>query len=127
MIVVDASAAVLGLLNVGDARQTMRSEALATPHLADTEVARTMRAHVRRQSMASEAARAALSTWAALGIRRFGVTSLLGRMWELRDTVSAYDAAYVALAETLQVPLLTADARLASAKGPSCPFLVVRS
>lgn len=127
MIVVDAPAAVLGLLSSGDARQSLRSEALATPHLADTEVAHTLRAHVRRQSMTPEQARAVLSTWAALGIRRFGVTGLLGRMWELRDAVSAYDAAYVALAETLQVPLLTADARLASANGPRCPFLVVRS
>lgn len=52
---------------------------------------------------------------------------MLDRIWELRDNLSAYDATYVAVAEALDAPLLTADARLARAPGPTCPVTVVRS
>jgi predicted nucleic acid-binding protein len=52
---------------------------------------------------------------------------MLDRIWELRDDLSAYDATYVAVAEAFDAPLLTADARLARAPGPTCPVTVVRS
>ena len=57
---------------------------------------------------------------------RVGVGGLLGRIWELRDNVSAYDATYVAVAEALEAPLVTADGRLARAPGPRCTVVVVR-
>jgi predicted nucleic acid-binding protein len=58
---------------------------------------------------------------------RVTVVGLLERIWELRENLSAYDATYVTVAETLETPLLTADARLARAPGPTCPITVVRS
>jgi len=68
-----------------------------------------------------------LDAWARLGISRVPVHGMLARMWELRENVSGYDAGYVAVAEALDTPLLTADARLAAASGPRCPMVVVRS
>jgi predicted nucleic acid-binding protein len=126
MIVVDASAAVLGLLNDGDARGSLASEALAVPHLADSEVADALRSQVLRRTATAGEARAALDRWARLGIRRFTVVGLLGRVWALRENLTAYDATYVALAESIGCELLTADRRLASAPGPECPIVVVR-
>ena len=61
------------------------------------------------------------------GVSGETTVGLLERLWSLRETVSAYDASYVAVAEALDVPLLTADARLARAPGPTCPITVVRS
>lgn len=58
-------------------------------------------------------------------MRRYAVHSLLDRVWELRDNLSAYDASYVALAEMLNCALLTADARLSRAPGTRCPITVV--
>jgi predicted nucleic acid-binding protein len=126
VIVVDASVAVLGLLNDGDARRTLASEAVAVPHLADCEVAHALSAQVLRGRVDAGAAGAALAAWARLGMRRFPVVGLLPRVWELRESLSAYDAAYVALAEALRCALVTADARLAQAPGPACSITVVR-
>lgn len=126
MIVVDASAAVLGLLNDGDARRSLASEVVAVPHLADSEVANALRSQVLRGTAREPEARDALDRWARLGVRRFAVVGLLGRVWELRDNLTAYDATYVALAETIGCELLTADRRLAGAPGPVCPIVVAR-
>lgn len=126
MMVVDASAAVLGLLNDGDARRSLASEAVAVPHLVDSEVANALRAQVLRRTVGEEDARTALDRWARLGIRRMPVVGLLARVWELRENLTAYDATYVALAEAIGCELLTADRRLASAPGPLCRIVVVR-
>ena len=126
MIVVDASVVVLGLLNDGDARAKLRDEAVVCPHLADSEVAQALRAQVLRGEVEAAAATHAIDTWARLGIERVGVEGLLGRIWELRDNVSAYDATYVAVAEAFEAPLVTADGRLARAPGPRCTVMVVR-
>ena len=126
MIVVDASAAVLGLLNDGDARRSLASEAIAAPHLVDSEVASGLRSQVLRGTVSDDAARAALDRWSRLGIRRFAVAGLLTRVWNLRENLTAYDATYVALAESIGCELLTADRRLAAAPGPTCPMVVVR-
>ncbi|HVM02408.1 MAG TPA: type II toxin-antitoxin system VapC family toxin [Acidimicrobiales bacterium] len=125
MIVVDASAAVLGLLSDGDARRVLASEPVAVPHLADSEVVHALRSQVLRGTATDGEARGALERWARLGLRRFPVVGLLGRMWDLRGNLSAYDATYVALAETIGCDLLTADRRLAAAPGPRCPIVVL--
>jgi predicted nucleic acid-binding protein len=126
VIVIDASAAVLGLLNDGDARATLREGAIVCPHLADSEVANALRAQVLRGEVTAADATRAIDTWKRLGIERVGVAGLLARIWELRDNLSAYDATYVAVAEALEAPLVTADARLARAPGPRCTVTVVR-
>ncbi len=126
MIVVDASAAVLGLLSDGDARRSLGAGSVAIPHLADSEVANALRGQVLRGAVGAGEARHALDRWSRLGLRRYAVVGLLPRIWELRETLTAYDATYVALAEALGCELVTADARLARAPGPSCPITVLR-
>ncbi|HUQ39764.1 MAG TPA: type II toxin-antitoxin system VapC family toxin [Acidimicrobiales bacterium] len=127
MIVVDASAVVLGLLNDGAARRSLATDALAVPHLADAEVPHALRAQVLRRTITEPQARAALDRWARLGIRRFASVGLLDRVWELRDNLTAYDATYIALAEAIGCEVMTTDARLAAAPGPTCPIVVVRT
>ena len=127
MIVVDASAAVLGLLNDGDARSYLADEPFACPHLVDSELVHALRARVSRGEVSAPDAGRAVAAWARLGMYRVPIVGLLERIWELRENLSGYDATYVAVAETLDAPLLTADARLARAPGPRCPITVVRS
>ena len=126
MIVFDASAAVLALFNDGDARRALAAEAVAVPHLADSEVVHAVRAQVLRGTVAPDIAVVALDRWSQLGLRRFPAVGLMSRIWQLRDNLSAYDATYVALAEALGCELVTADARLARAPGPTCAVTVVR-
>jgi predicted nucleic acid-binding protein len=126
VIVLDASAAVLGLLSDGDARRALALQRVAIPHLADSEVAHALRAQALRGNVSPDVAGTVLASWARLGLRRFGAAGLLDRVWELRDNLSAYDATYVALAEALSCELVTADARIAQAPGPRCPITVVR-
>lgn len=126
MIALDASAAVLALLNDGETRQQVARETIAIPHLGDSELAHALRGQVRRGRLEEHQARAALSRWARLGVLRFPAVGLLARVWELRDNLSACDATYVALAEALGCALVTADARLAQAPGPTCAITVVR-
>ena len=126
MIVLDASAAVLGLLNDGEGRRALIHEDVAIPYLADSEVAHALRAQERRGDLDGDRALAALAVWARLGLRRFGASASLGRVWELRENLTAYDATYIALAEMLGCNLITADARLARAPGPLCPITTIR-
>lgn len=125
MIVVDASAALSALLNAGPARRAVADQQLHAPHLIDTDVASGLRRTVRAQRLSAGTGWAALDTFRRLGMTRYPGSSLLPRIWELRDTLSAYDACYVALAELLGCDLLTADARLARAPGVRCPVTVV--
>lgn len=125
MIVVDASAAVAALLNDGPARHAVAGEQLHVPHLIDPEVANVLRRKVASGEVASDAGRNALDAWRRMGMIRYPVVGLLPRMWALRDNLSAYDAACVALAEELDRPLLTADARVAGAHGVRCSVTVV--
>lgn len=127
MIVIDAPAIVLGLMHDGDARQALAGDDLAVPHLADAEVAQALRAQARRRRLSSADAGRALDRWARLGVRREATTGLLGRVWQLRDNLSAYDACYAALAEALDCALVTTDARLAGAPGPRCPVMLLKS
>ena len=126
MIVIDASAAVMGLLNDGEARAMLARESIVCPHLADSEVVHALRSQVLRGAIDDRVARAAIDVWARLGLRRLGVAGLLDRIWDLRTNLSGYDASYVAVAEAIEAPLVTADARLARAPGPRCSITVVR-
>jgi predicted nucleic acid-binding protein len=126
MIVLDASAAVLALLNDGDARRSLAVETVAVPHLADSEIAHALRAQVVRGNVNASQAGTALDRWTRLGLSRYPAHGLLARIWQLRESLTAYDATYVALAEALACPLVTADARLARAPGPVCAMTVVR-
>jgi predicted nucleic acid-binding protein len=80
---------------------------------------------VRDARVDPDAGRDALSRWSRLEVHRYPAGGLLARIWALRDGVSAYDAAYVALAEALGCPLLTADSRLAAAPALRCEVQVV--
>jgi predicted nucleic acid-binding protein len=125
VIVVDSSAALTGMLNDGPARRSLATERLHVPHLIDSEVANALRRRVRAGGISEPAGWAALGTWRRLGATRYAIHTLLDRIWQLRDNLSAYDASYVALAETLGCSLLTADARLTRAPGLRCPVTVV--
>jgi predicted nucleic acid-binding protein len=125
VIVVDASAAVSALLNAGPARQVLADEQLHVPHLIDPEIANALRRGVAASRLEPHDAWDALECWGRLGMSRYGVSGLLGRIWELRGHLSAYDASYVALAESLGCALLTADTRLGRAPGLRCPVTVV--
>lgn len=85
-----------------------------------------MRAQVLRERIGVDEAWALLDRWRRLGLRRHPAAGLLPRVWSLRENLSAYDATYVALAETLSCPLLTADARIATSPGVRCPVIIVR-
>ena len=125
MIVVDASAALSALLSPGPARRALASEQLHAPHLIDSEVATALRRGVGAKRLDAAAGWTALDAFRRLGMTRYPVFSLLHRVWELRENLSAYDASYVALAELLDCNLLTADARLTRAPGVRCPITVV--
>ena len=125
MIVVDASAALAGLLNDGPARHALAVGQLHAPHLVDAEVASGLRRRVAAHELDATAGWTTLDTWRRLGLTRYPIFGLLDRVWELRDNLSAYDATYVALAERLGCSLLTADARLSRAPRLQCPITIV--
>ena len=122
MIVLDASAAVEWLLRTPagarvEARIFSGPAALHAPHVIDVEVVQTLRRQVRARVVTPERAEEALEDLSALALARHSHEECLWRMWELRDNLTAYDAAYVALAETLGFPLVTCDNKAASAPG----------
>jgi predicted nucleic acid-binding protein len=122
MIVIDASAMIEVLLVTPAAmaveeRLFSPEETLHAPHLLDLEVAQVLRRYCASGEMSAERAEEALADLTILGVNRYPHDLFLSRVWELRHNVTAYDAAYVALAEELSAPLLTRDRRLASAPG----------
>jgi predicted nucleic acid-binding protein len=117
VIVVDASVLMEALVGPGASIPRLRSQALTAPHVIDAEVAHTLRRFVMNGTLAETTAAAALRELTELGLDRHAHTPLLPRVWELRHTVTAYGAMYVALAERLDAPLVTCDARLAGAPG----------
>jgi predicted nucleic acid-binding protein len=122
VIVVDASAALELLLRTKraariEARLLAPGETLHAPHLLDVEVAQVVRRYWRSGEIDADRGRQALSDLLDLPIARYPHDVLLRRVWELRQNVTAYDAAYLALAEALGARLLTCDARLAAAPG----------
>jgi predicted nucleic acid-binding protein len=129
MIVVDASvlAPALGDDGVdGDlARSSLGSGPLFAPELIDLEVASVWRRASRGGRLEGRRAEHALADLASFPLVRAPHAPLLDRIWELRENATPYDAAYIALAEALRAPLLTADARLADTPGARCKFEVV--
>ena len=120
MIVVDASAMLEVLLGTGtgarvEDRLLSRGESLHAPHLLDVEVAQVLRRYAAKGELEPERGREALMDLVDFPIHRYLHDVLLPRIWELRHNVTAYDAAYLALAEALAAPLVTCDARLGSA------------
>jgi predicted nucleic acid-binding protein len=129
VIVVDASVVVTALADDGTdgdlCRGRLAGQNLAAPHLMDIEVGSVLRQLVRNGDVPERRAHLALTDLADLPVERAASLPLLPRCWELRDNLTIYDAAYVALAEILDVTLLTADRRLARATGARCPIDVV--
>ena len=130
MIVLDASAVIEYLLGTarGDAvrdRIAERGQSLHAPHLLDVEVAHVLRRYALAGDLLHERGREALRDLVELDIRRYPHDVLLSRVWELRANVTASDAVYLALAEVLDAPLVTADRRLASASGHGAVVLVI--
>ena len=130
MIVLDASAAVELILQTSRAERIAAraldpSERLHAPHLIDVEVLQVMRRLVQAKEITAARAGIALTDFEQLVIERHGHRSLSHRVWELRASLSAYDAVYVALAEALVAPMLTCDDKLARAHGHSAQIEVV--
>lgn len=100
-------------------------ETLHVPHLVDLEVAQVLRRYVQRGEMTAERGRQSLELLAQFPMRRHGHEALIPRVWLLRQSLTAYDAAYVALAEGLRATLLTRDARLANAPGHTATIELV--
>ena len=125
MVVIDASVLVDALLVAGPARSRLASDNLQAPELIDAELLSVLRRLVLTGKLQEGHALQALGTANQLGLRRHPSRSLWPRAWELHTNLSSYDALYVALAEQLNAPLLTADARLARAPGLRCPVEVL--
>jgi predicted nucleic acid-binding protein len=125
LAVVDAS--VLTVFYVSDdarrvdvSTRLASGDALFAPAHVDVEVASALRGLARASEAVAAVGRGALAHLGKLPIRRMPIAPMLERIWQLRANVTAYDAAYVALAERLDCILITCDAKLATATGPRC-------
>ncbi|HEV3510516.1 MAG TPA: type II toxin-antitoxin system VapC family toxin [Candidatus Sulfotelmatobacter sp.] len=122
MIVLDASAAIDWLLQspagqLIERRIYSRGETLHAPHLIDVEIAQVLRRLAREATISDRRADAAIHDLIRLRIVRYPHVVLLPSIWRHRHNLSAYDAAYLALAEQLGAALITRDARLANTSG----------
>ena len=124
MIVVDASVLAVALGDDGPdgvgARAALGGQSLTAPELVDLEVLSVWRRQVAGGAMTKARAKLAVQDLTVMPVRRVGHRVLMQRCWELRNAVTVYDAAYVALAEVLGISLLTADARLSRVPGLRC-------
>jgi predicted nucleic acid-binding protein len=127
LIVVDASALVDALVGPtpSAAARIAREPVLHGPHLLPLEVASALRKLVTERHLSERGGRQALDKLARLPLRLHPHVQLLPRIWELRSNLTVYDAVYAALAETLSLPLVTADARLSRAPRLRCIVEVV--
>lgn len=130
MIVLDASVVLELVLRTVRGRQLLPrildpAESLVAPHLIDVEVIQVLRRYVLANQMGSDRAAAALEDFLDLPIQRYPHAPFSRRIWEMRNNITAYDAAYVSLAEALCAPLITLDGRLAEAPGHSAKIELV--
>jgi predicted nucleic acid-binding protein len=125
VIVIDASAAIEWVLQTPKGaeiearifRKRAESPRLHAPHLLDVEVAQVLRRHMAKGLVSEARGQTALDDFLQIPLLRYPHDVLLPRVWELRKNLTAYDAVYVALAEALEMPLVTCDANLARAPG----------
>ncbi|MDO5535688.1 MAG: type II toxin-antitoxin system VapC family toxin [Propionibacteriaceae bacterium] len=124
MLVVDASVLAVALLDDGQhggaLRARLRGEDLIAPGVIDLEVLSVWRRLVRGGEVEERRVGQAIDDLNALPMQRVDHRSLIARCWDLRENLTTYDAAYVAVAEALDAPLLTGDRRLAHAPGLAC-------
>jgi predicted nucleic acid-binding protein len=129
VIVVDASVLARVLIDDGAdgrrARARLRGERLIAPFVLDIEVISAVRKIARLRTFDERRLDQSLADLMASPVRRVPHAPLLPRIWALRHNLTPYDAAYVALAEALGAPLLTADRRLAGAPGIECEIELI--
>lgn len=125
-LVIDAALVVAALQGSGAtgawAEAMLLEDGLAAPHLMPVEVTDVLRRSAAAGRLSTDRAGLAHADLLRLSVELFPFEPLGQRVWELRDNVTAYDAWYVALAESLQAPLATLDLRLTRAAGPTCAF-----
>lgn len=123
----DSSALVAMLVDAGPTgdwvASTAAGAALTAPELALFETANILRRHQLSRTLAPVEATLSHQDLLALPLHLWPYPPLAERAWELRDTMTTYDAAYVALAELLDAPVVTLDQRLQRTSGPRCPIL----
>lgn len=130
MIVVDASTLLELFLRTStgialEDRLFRKGQTLHAPALIDLEVCQVLRRYASRGDITAERGREAVELLRRFPMTRYSHDPLLDRIWELRENLTAYDAAYVALAEGLHASLITCDARLAGAPGMRVPVELV--
>lgn len=125
-VVVDASVIVAALVDDGSdgewAASELANEDLVAPHLMPVEVANVLRRAVLAGDLSADVGALAHGDLVRLRVDLFPYEPHADRVWTLRDNLTAYDGWYVALAEALEVPLVTLDRRVARAPGPRCEF-----
>lgn len=128
--VVDASVLVAALVDVGPdgawAEEIIAAGSLYAPELVGVEATNILRRLERAKQITTLEANAAHDDLMQLDVELFAFESFASRVWELRNNVTSYDAWYVAVAESLALPLATLDEKLAKARGPACEFRTPR-
>lgn len=129
MLVVDASVLAPALADEGEDgdlfRQRIRGATIVGPDLLRLEVASVLRRQLAIGSLSGQQAANAVEDLLALPLVVYPTAPLLSRAWELRDNMTVYDGCYVALAEAIGCPIVTADRRMANAPGSRCEFEVL--
>lgn len=127
-LVVDAGVVVAALADSGPlgawCEEVLRNPQLVSPHHMPAEVTNILRRTEANGALSADAAALAMRDLATLPVQLVPFEPCAGRVWTLRENVTAYDAWYVAIAEALRCPLATLDRRLAQAPGPWCEFLL---
>ena len=131
MIVIDASAILEVLLHTTTGNRVAAllgrpDETIHAPHLLDIEVTQVLRRYSLAGELDDNRSNQARDDFKSLPIERYPHGPLLERIWQLRDSLTAYDAAYVVLAEALDVRLITCDARLSRSHGHGARVVLIR-